>query len=141
MRNRQGSAVATKSAAQRKLEEKVAYDAYLAVCPARQLFERISDKWVGLVLNALADGPMRYSDLARRIAGVSQKMLTQTLRALERDGLVSRTVTPQVPVRVDYALTALGRSLLPIMRAVKDWSEHNIEQVFAARETYDAKPT
>jgi DNA-binding HxlR family transcriptional regulator len=72
------------------------------------------------------------------VAGVSQKMLTQTLRSLERDGLVSRTVTPSVPVRVDYALTPLGTSLMPVMRAVKQWAEANIEHVEAARAAYDA---
>jgi DNA-binding HxlR family transcriptional regulator len=69
--------------------------------------------------------------------GVSQKMLTQTLRTLERDGLVSRAVTPSVPVRVDYALTPLGESLLPVMRAIKDWAEAYIEEVATARDAYD----
>ncbi|WP_307848825.1 winged helix-turn-helix transcriptional regulator [Microbispora oryzae] len=117
----------------------MAYDAYLATCPTRQLLDRISDKWVSLLLNALADGPQRYSGLSRKIAGVSQKMLTQTLRALERDGLVCRSVTPSVPVRVDYALTPLGGSLLPVMRAIKDWAEMHIEQVAAARDAYDSR--
>src|SRR5687767_13276792 len=89
------------------------YDAYSAECPARDLLDRISDKWVSLVLNALAGGPRRYSELSRTIAGVSEKMLTQTLRTLERDGLVSRRMALSVPVRVDYALTPLGESLLP----------------------------
>ena len=70
------------------------------------MLDAFADKWVTLVLSALADGPLRYSDLSRRIAGVSQKMLTQTLRQLERDGLLTRTITPAVPVRVDYQLTA-----------------------------------
>jgi len=89
------------------------------------------------VLAALGGGPHRYSDLARKIAGVSQKMLTQTLRTLERDGLVSRTVTPAVPVRVDYELTPLGRTLLPVMQAVKSWAETHIEKVESARVDYD----
>jgi DNA-binding HxlR family transcriptional regulator len=87
---------------------------------------------------ALAGGAQRYGDLSRVIAGVSQKMLTQTLRSLERDGLITRTVTPSVPVRVDYELTRLGSSLLPVMRSVKAWAEANIEQVEAARAVYDA---
>jgi DNA-binding HxlR family transcriptional regulator len=86
----------------------VSYNAYVAECPSRQVLDAISDKWVTLVLTALADGPQRYSELSRRIAGVSEKMLTQTLRQLERDGLVIRTITPAVPVRVDYQLMALG---------------------------------
>ena len=127
----------TRTAAQRRKTEREAYDAYLASCPSRQLLDRISDKWVSLVLAALADGPQRYSDLTRRIAGVSQKMLTQTLRTLERDGLLSRTVTPAVPVRVDYTLTALGESLQPAMRAIKDWAECHIEEVRAVQQGYD----
>lgn len=129
--------MATKTAAQRRTEARVAYDAYIQECPTRQLLDRISDKWVSLLLNALAEGPQRYSDLARTIAGVSQKMLTQTLRTLERDGLLTRTVTPAVPVRVDYELTPLGRSLLPVMRAIKGWAETHIEEVVAARVEYD----
>ncbi|MFF4415963.1 winged helix-turn-helix transcriptional regulator [Streptosporangium sp. NPDC001559] len=129
----------TRTAAQRRQEAKAAYDAFLATCPARQLLDAISDKWVSLVLNALSGGPRRYSDLDRIIAGVSQKMLTQTLRNLERDGLVERTVTPSVPVRVDYALTDLGRDLQILMLAIKSWAEGNIEQVHDAREAYDAR--
>ena len=128
----------TQTAAQRRAEARAAYDAYMAACPARDLLERISDKWVTLILNALADGPQRYSDLGRTIAGVSQKMLTQTLRALERDGMVTRTVTPSVPVRVDYELTPLGVSLLPLVQAAKAWAETHIEEVHTARAAYDA---
>ncbi|MGW0068387.1 winged helix-turn-helix transcriptional regulator [Streptosporangium sandarakinum] len=131
--------MATRTAAQRREEARAAYDAYLAACPARELLDTISDKWGSLILNALADGPLRYSDLGRIIAGVSQKMLTQTLRGLEGDGLVSRTVTPSVPVRVDYALTDLGRDLQPVMRAIKLWAESHIEQVHDARESYDRR--
>lgn len=129
--------MATRTAAQQRAEARVAYDAYIQECPTRQLLDRISDKWVSLLLTALADGPQRYSDLARRVAGVSQKMLTQTLRGLERDGLLTRTVTPAVPVRVDYELTPLGRSLLPVMHAIKGWAETYIEEVVAARAAYD----
>ncbi|WP_171165558.1 helix-turn-helix domain-containing protein [Streptomyces sp. I05A-00742] len=116
---------------------RAAYDAYLAECPARQLLDRISNKWVSLIVNALAAGPQRYGDLSRRLASVSQKMLTQTLRSLERDGLVERTVTPTVPVRVDYALTPLGEGLIPVMQAIKGWAEGNMDEVLAARERYD----
>lgn len=130
----------TRTAAQRRADASVAYDAYLAECPARQLLDRIADKWVSLAVNALADGPQRYTDLHRRLASVSQKMLTQTLRHLERDGLVSRTVTPAVPVRVTYELTPLGRSLLPVMRAIKGWAEEHMDEVHAARDSYDTGP-
>lgn len=127
----------TMTAAQRRDEERRTYDAYLASCPARQLLDALSDKWVTLVLTALADGPRRYSELARAIAGVSQKMLTQTLRTLERDGLLTRSVTASVPVRVDYALTPLGRSVLPVVAAIKGWAETHIDEVHTARATYD----
>lgn len=127
----------TTTAAQRRQQAKQAYDAFMAECPTRQLLEALSDKWLGLVLCALADGSQRHSQLARQIAGVSQKMLTQTLRTLERDGLVTRSITPSVPVRVDYALTPLGCDLLPVMAAVKRWAETHMEEVAAAREAYD----
>jgi DNA-binding HxlR family transcriptional regulator len=131
--------VATKTAAQRREQARIEYDAFLKSCPTNQLLDRISDKWVSLVVSALAPGPRRYSDLGRKIAGVSPKMLTQTLRTLERDGIVSRTVTPSVPVRVDYELTVLGRSLAHLMTAVKDWAETHIEEIHEARERYDAQ--
>ncbi len=130
--------MSTRTAAQLRAEHSAEYDAYLAECPARRLLDRISDKWVSLAVNALADGPQRYSDLRRRLASVSQKMLTQTLRNLERDGLVTRTVWPTVPQRVDYELTPLGRSLLPVMRAIKDWAEQHMDEVEAARTAYGA---
>ncbi|MCK2213949.1 helix-turn-helix transcriptional regulator [Actinomadura sp. ATCC 31491] len=132
--------MATRTAAERREEARQAFDAYFAECPSRKLLDRLSDKWVTLVLTALEDGPRRYSDLARRIAGVSQKMLTQTLRGLERDGLVTRTLTPSVPVRVDYALTPLGESLMPLVSAIKGWAERHIEDVEEARRRYDACP-
>jgi DNA-binding HxlR family transcriptional regulator len=129
--------MATRTAAQRREQAKFEYDAYLAQCPSRQLLDRISDKWVGLVLSALAAGPLRYGELGRVIAGVSPKMLTQTLRGLERDGLLQRSVTPTVPVRVDYELTELGYSLLPVMIAIKSWAEQHMDLVNAARDEYD----
>ena len=127
----------TMTAAQRRQRAREAYNAYVAECPSRQVLAAISDKWVTLVLSALARGPQRYSDLSRRIAGVSQKMLTQTLRQLERDGLLTRTITPAVPVRVDYRLTALGETILPVVAAIKQWSEAHIAEIHAARDAYD----
>ncbi|HVV11730.1 helix-turn-helix domain-containing protein [Amycolatopsis sp.] len=129
----------TLTAAQRKRQEREAYDAFLADCPARKVLDRIADKWVTLVLEALDGGPKRYSDLSRKIAGVSQKMLTQTLRSLERDGLVTRQVTASVPVRVDYELTPLGVGLRDVMRRLKAWSETHIAEIEAARAAYDDK--
>lgn len=127
-----------KTAAARREESRRQYNANLKECPGHQLLATLSDKWVTLVLDALADGALRYNELSRIVAGASQKMLTQTLRTLERDGLVSRTVTPSVPVRVDYELTDLGHTLLPVQRAIKAWAESHIEDVRIAREAYAA---
>ncbi|GGJ60981.1 transcriptional regulator [Streptomyces brasiliensis] len=134
-----GEPMPTMTAAQRRERARVQYDAFIRSCPTNQLLDRLSDKWVSLVVAALSTGPMRYSDLSRKIAGVSPKMLTQTLRTLERDGILTRTVTPSVPVRVDYELTPLGASLAHLLTAVKDWAETHIEEVHEAREKYDAE--
>ena len=116
------------------------FDAFNAHCPSRRLLDTIGDKWASLVIVALGlYGPLRYSELSRRIDGVSQKMLTQTLRNLERDGLLTRTVTPSVPVRTDYELTPLGHSLLETLRHLKTWAEQHMPDVDAARERYDAR--
>ncbi|MEV5731409.1 winged helix-turn-helix transcriptional regulator [Streptomyces pharetrae] len=135
----------------KKAQAKAEYNAFLAVCPSRQLLDRISDKWVVLILCALGgDAPapsgashapkaMRYSELARLLAGVSQKMLTQTLRALERDGLLIRTVTPTVPLTVTYELTGLGLSLHHLTRGLRQWAQTHMEQVLANRESHDAR--
>ncbi len=112
----------------------------LATCPTRHVMATIGGRWATLVVHALAEGSQRHGELRTRIAGVSQKMLTQTLRELERDGLLVRTVTAAVPVRVDYALTPLGISLVPVIRALKHWSETNIGQVLAARDRFDGTP-
>ena len=128
----------TMTAAQRRACAKDDFDAFLAECPSRQLLDVISNKWVCLVLSALADGQLRHSELRRRIAGVSQKMLTQTLRELERDGLVTREVTASVPVRVDYELTPLGVDLCALLRQLKDWAERNMERVLEQRLRADA---
>jgi DNA-binding HxlR family transcriptional regulator len=133
------SPVPTLTAAQQRAAARAEYDAFLAACPSRQVLARISDKWVTLILVALAGGPLRYSDLGRVITGVSQKMLTQTLRSLERDGLVSRAVTASVPVRVDYQLTPLGDSLMPAVNAVKAWAEEHISEIETSRAAYDQK--
>jgi DNA-binding HxlR family transcriptional regulator len=125
------------TAAQRREQERDRFNVFVATCPSRQLLDRLSDKWVGLVICSLEGGSRRYSEISREVAGVSQKMLTQTLRSLERDGLVEREVTPSVPVRVDYQLTGLGRSLLPVMSAVHTWAEQHMPEVNSAREVYD----
>lgn len=134
--------------ADQKAESKARYNSFLAGCPSRQLLDRISDKWVTLILTALGSGPectgdpraMRYSELARTLAGVSPKMLTQTLRSLELDGLISRTATPTVPVTVTYELTDLGLSLLGMIRGLKSWAETHMDEVRANRKSGDAAP-
>ncbi|MFB7214268.1 winged helix-turn-helix transcriptional regulator [Streptomyces sp. NPDC056255] len=142
--------MSTQTAAQQRAEAKASYNAFMEGCPSRQLLDRISDKWVALILAALgSDGPhrpgvdhgdgprsMRYSELSRRLAGASQKMLTQTLRCLEVDGLVTRTVTPTVPVTVTYELTDLGLSLNHVMAGLKDWAETHMSDVLAHREEH-----
>jgi DNA-binding HxlR family transcriptional regulator len=145
--------MATMTAAQQRAQAKAQYDAFLAACPSRKLLDRISDKWVALVLAALgSDGshqpgascageprPLRYSELSRLLAGVSQKMLTQTLRSLERDGLITRTATPTVPVTVSYELTDLGLSLHQLMRGLKTWAEAHMDDVLANRAAHDTR--
>ena len=120
--------------------EQGGFDAFTALCPSRRLLDTIGDKWVSLAIVALGlGGPLRYSELASRIEGVSQKMLTQSLRRMERDGLLTRTVTPSVPLRTDYELTPLGTTLLPVLAHLKEWAEGHMAEVDAARETYDKR--
>ncbi|KXP00306.1 helix-turn-helix transcriptional regulator [Tsukamurella tyrosinosolvens] len=130
--------MATTTAAQRREIERLEYDAFLAQCPSRQLLEQLSSKWVTLLLCALHERPQRYSELSREVAGVSQKMLTQTLRTLERDGLISRDVEATVPVTVTYAITELGESLHEVVQHLKRWAESNMPAVHRARADYDA---
>lgn len=103
-------------------------------CPTRELLDRIGDRWTVLVIGTLQSGPCRFSEIARRINGVSQKMLTQTLRALERDGLVTRTHYPEIPPRVEYALTSLGESLIGPLQTLEQWAKEHMGEVLAARE-------
>jgi DNA-binding HxlR family transcriptional regulator len=102
-----------------------------------EILARVGDKWSVLVVSLLGDGSMRFSELRRLIGGISQKMLTTTLRGLERDGFVTRTVTPTIPPRVDYELTALGRDLLVPVRALGDWAKRNRSRVEEARARFD----
>ena len=110
---------------------------YRADCPTRRILDRIGDRWTVLIVSVLGDGDARFSELRRRIEGVSQKMLTQTLRGLERDGLVRRTVYPEVPVRVEYALTDAGRTLMGPLRALQEWSIEHLSDVSASQDAYD----
>jgi DNA-binding HxlR family transcriptional regulator len=114
-------------------------DLYDSDCPSRQVLDRIGDTWSVLVVASLAGGALRYSDLAARIGGISPKMLTQTLRALERDGMLSRTVFPEVPPHVEYELTGLGQSLLTLVDGLQAWAVAHIGDVNQARDAYDAR--
>jgi len=107
-------------------------------CPTRVVLDRIGDKWTVLVIGALARGPLRFSVLRARIGGVAPKVLTQTLRAMERDGLLTRTVYAQVPPRVDYQLTELGHSLAGPIAVLTDWAELHVSGILAAREEFEA---
>jgi DNA-binding HxlR family transcriptional regulator len=118
----------------------ITYQAYFEDCPAVALLAAISNRWVSLTVCVLGSrGRLRYGAISREIPGISQKMLTQTLRNLERDGMLSRTVTPTVPVRVDYELTDLGRSLYSLLSGVRDWAVANIDTVRDARDRYDTE--
>ncbi len=102
-----------------------------------ELLSRVGDKWTVLIVKALAAKPRRFNELKREIGGISQQMLTRTLRALERDGMVARTVHPTVPPAVEYALTELGRSLAAPILALADWSFAHLPQIHANRAAYD----
>ncbi|QKT08741.1 helix-turn-helix transcriptional regulator [Gordonia sp. X0973] len=117
----------------------VLWDPYVRDCPSRRLLDRIGDRWTVLVIGVLDGGPRRFSEIQAVVDGVSQKMLTQTLRALERDGLVTRTVFPEVPPRVEYELTTTGRSLLEPLRALTEWATANMTVVQASQEAYDRR--
>ena len=108
-------------------------------CRIREILERVGDKWSLQVIFHLGDGPQRFTGLKRSIDGVSQRMLTVTLRGLERDGIVSRTMYPVVPPRVEYALTPLGTTLLDAAGAIVSWADAHLAEVDAARAAYDAR--
>lgn len=113
---------------------------YAAQCPTRLVLDRIADKWTVLVLGLLSGGPVRFNKLRREIEGISQKMLSQTLKSLERDGLVERQAFPTVPVTVEYSLTPLGRTLTKTFVALQSWAESNFESVLKAQQRYDRIP-
>ncbi|WP_053850232.1 helix-turn-helix domain-containing protein [Streptomyces sp. NRRL B-24085] len=122
------------------LREHGGVDVFLRDCPTRAVLEVIASKWTMLVLVALEDGrPMRFTELRRRLDGVTQKVLTSTLRSLEREGLLAREVYPTVPPRVEYRLTGLGREVGALIQHITDWSQANIGTIRAARENFDAR--
>ena len=109
-------------------------------CPTRQVLDLIADKWTVLIIRRLADGTLRFAQLRRSVDGISQKVLTNILRSLERDGIVTRRIYASVPPKVEYSLTTLGRSLCNLVVGICGWAEANIEQVQAAREVYARTP-
>ena len=110
---------------------------YSADCPTRMALDRIADKWTVLLLGLINQRPMRFNQLRQAVDGLSQKMLSQTLKALERDGLVTRTVHATIPPRVDYALTALGHSLLDPVDVLGLWARRHRAEIETARHQYD----
>lgn len=117
----------------------MAWDVYNEKCPTRLLLDRIADKWTVLIVVALDGKTKRFGELRREIGGVSQKMLTQTLRGLERDGLVARVVYASVPPKVEYSLTVLGRTLVHLFESIRTWAESNMEAVLEAQSIYATK--
>jgi len=111
---------------------------YSSDCPTRKVLDRIADKWAVLVLGLLIEGPIRFNRLRRAVEGISQKMLSQTLKSLERDGLISRKAFATVPVTVEYAITPLGRTLATTLDALRIWAETHMEEVTANQQRYDA---
>ena len=129
----------TKQAAELRALTQERGNAFDPDCPTRVVLDRIGDKWTGLVIGALIDGPRRFTALRQHIGGVAPKVLTQTLRAMERDGLLTRTVFAQVPPRVDYALTDLGVSLGGPIAVLTDWAELHVGTILAARDEFVAQ--
>ncbi|MES1169189.1 MAG: helix-turn-helix domain-containing protein [Leifsonia sp.] len=120
------------------------WNPYRRDCPSRRLLDRIGDRWTVLIVGALDAGPRRFTELATEVDGISQKMLTQTLRSLERDGFVARTAYPVVPPHVEYELTGLGRSLQHPLRELEAWAVEHMDGVVQRQAAYDlrlASPT
>lgn len=119
--------------------EEYAPDVFARDCASRVVLDRIGDRWTVLVVVALAAGRLRFSQLRSQVEGITPKVMTQTLRALERDGLISREVFAEVPPRVEYELTDLGRDLLAPIDAVRVWAEQHATRIVANRDAYDAR--
>jgi len=114
---------------------------YNATCPTRLILDRVGDKWAVLLLGLLTEAPRRFNELRRKIGGISQKMLSQTLKSLERDGLVRRQVIATVPVTVEYSITPLGLTLAHAVEPLRQWAEQHVAEVQAAQRRYDTAIT
>ncbi len=122
------------------MPDQPAYDVYSRDCPARLFFDRLAERWVLLIIHLLRQGgALRFSEIKRRVNGISQKVLSQKLKQLERDGLIARTLYPEVPVRVEYRLTALGVSFAATIDQVGQWAEQHVEQMQRAQAQYAAQ--
>ena len=108
-------------------------------CRAREVLQRVGDKWSMYVIDLLGQGTMRFTELHRGVNGITARMLTVTLRGLERDGIVTRTIHPVIPPRVDYALTPMGRTLLDTIGELVTWADSHLDEIDAARAAYDAR--
>ncbi|ATB29689.1 winged helix-turn-helix transcriptional regulator [Melittangium boletus] len=123
----------------KQAERKERGDLYAPLCPSRGVLEHVTSRWGVLVLVVLLQGTRRFSELRREVAGVSEKMLAQTLQALEQDGFVLREVYPVIPPRVDYSLTPLGREVAGHVEVLTDWIEENLSRVLEARKRHVPK--
>ena len=115
------------------------WDIFNKNCPTRMVLDRIADKWTVLVVNALKNETKRFGELKKEIDGISQKMLTKTLKGMERDGLIKRKAYPTIPPKVEYSLTDLGRTLVEMLQNIRFWAENNIEQIIKSQKKYDKK--
>jgi DNA-binding HxlR family transcriptional regulator len=115
------------------------WNPYFSQCPTRQVLDHIANKWTVLVLGLLANGPVRFNEIRRSIEGISQKVLSQRLKELEREGLVKRQAFATVPVTVEYSLTPLGETLIEGVAGLRQWAERHMEDIQAAREAYDER--
>lgn len=116
-------------------------DPYDRNCPTRQLLDRIGDQWTVLIVGALKTGPLRFTEIGRRVDGISQKVLTQTLRSLVRDGILTRTAYATIPPKVEYELTSLGRNLSEPLDVLDQWARQHMTAVQESRDAYDAEHT
>jgi DNA-binding HxlR family transcriptional regulator len=114
-------------------------NAYSADCPTRQILDRVGDKWAVLILLLLREQPVRFNQLRRSIEGISQKMLSQVLKSLERDGLIRRRAIATVPMTVEYSITPLGATLAAAVDPLRDWAESHLKEVLASQRRYDVQ--
>ena len=121
------------------LAEEKKWNIFNKNCPTRMVLDRIADKWTVLVVGALQGKTKRFGELKKAVDGISQKMLTKTLRGMERDGLIKRKAYPTIPPKVEYSLTPLGVTLVDLLQNIQFWAENNIEQIISSQRKFDNK--